>query len=191
MKWSHSVVSDSLWPQDCSLPGSSVHGILQARMLEWVAISFSRRTSWPRDWTQVFRIAGRCFTIWATREAWGIQNQAVSPKVHGPLLISRLTDWGIKTYLSWSHWMLLDNKRCRWVTVVTQLCPTLCNSVDCSSAGSSVHGVFQTRILEWVVIFSSRGSSWPRDQTRIPCIGSKFFTTELPGLTLLLGNYNI
>ena len=40
-KWSHSVVSDSLWPVDCSLPSSSVHGILQARILEWVAISFS------------------------------------------------------------------------------------------------------------------------------------------------------
>ena len=40
-KWSHSVVSDSLWPMDCSLPGSSIHGIFQARVLEWVAIAFS------------------------------------------------------------------------------------------------------------------------------------------------------
>ena len=55
-------------PMDCSLPGSSVHGIFQARILEWVAISFSRGSSWPRDWTQVSRIVGRCFTIWATRE---------------------------------------------------------------------------------------------------------------------------
>ena len=53
---------------DCSLPGSSVHGIFQARILEWVAISFSRRSSRPRDWTWVSRIAGRHFTIWATRE---------------------------------------------------------------------------------------------------------------------------
>ena len=51
-----------------SLLGSSVHGILQARILEWVAISFSRRSSQPRDWTQVSRIVGRCFTVWATRE---------------------------------------------------------------------------------------------------------------------------
>ena len=56
-------------PMDCSLPGSSIHGIFQARILEWVAISFSRRSSWPRDWTQVSRIIGRRFTIWATREA--------------------------------------------------------------------------------------------------------------------------
>ena len=55
-------------PMDCSLSESSVHGILQARILEWIAISFSRGCSQPRDRTQVSRIAGRRFTIWATRE---------------------------------------------------------------------------------------------------------------------------
>ena len=53
---------------DCSPPGSSVHGILQARVQEWVAIPFSRG-SWPRDQPAVSRIAGRLFTSWATREA--------------------------------------------------------------------------------------------------------------------------
>ena len=52
-------------PVDCSPPGSSVHGILWARILEWVAILFSRGSSWSRDWTQVSRIAGRSFTVWA------------------------------------------------------------------------------------------------------------------------------
>ena len=56
-------------PMNCNQPGSSVHGILQARILEWVDIPFSRRSSWPRDWTQVSCIAGGFFTIWATREA--------------------------------------------------------------------------------------------------------------------------
>ena len=56
-------------PMDCGLPGSSIHGILQARVLEWVAISFSRGSSQPRDWTRVSRIVGRHFTIWAIREA--------------------------------------------------------------------------------------------------------------------------
>ena len=55
-------------PMDCSPPGSSVHGILQVRILKWVAISFSRGSSQPRDQTQVFCTAGRLFTIWATRE---------------------------------------------------------------------------------------------------------------------------
>ena len=54
-------------PMDCSLPGSSVHGIFQARILEWVAISFSRGSSQPRDRSRVSRIVGRRFTIWATR----------------------------------------------------------------------------------------------------------------------------
>ena len=67
-KWSHSVVSDSLRPMDCSPPSSSIHGILQARILEWIAISFSRGSSQPRDQTQVSHIAGRCFNLWATRE---------------------------------------------------------------------------------------------------------------------------
>ena len=55
-------------PMDCSLPGSTIHGIFQARILEWVAISFSRRSSQPKDWTRVSSIVGRRFTIWATRE---------------------------------------------------------------------------------------------------------------------------
>ena len=56
-------------PMDCSLPGYSVHGIFQARVLEWGAISFSRGSSWPLDQTQVSCITGRCFTFCATREA--------------------------------------------------------------------------------------------------------------------------
>ena len=53
-------------PVDCSPPGSSLHGILQARILEWVAISFSRGSSRPRDQTRVSRIVGRRFNLWAT-----------------------------------------------------------------------------------------------------------------------------
>ena len=56
--------------------------------------------------------------------------------------------------------------------LVTKPCLTLCDPMDCSPPGSSVHRVFQTRILEWVAISFSRGSSWSRDQTHISCIGS-------------------
>ena len=55
-------------PMDCTLPGSSDHGILHARILEWVMIPISRGSSQPRDRTQVSRIAGEFFTVWATRE---------------------------------------------------------------------------------------------------------------------------
>ena len=56
-------------PMDSSPPGISVYGILQARMLKWVAISFSRGSFQPKDWTQVSCIAGGFFTLWTTREA--------------------------------------------------------------------------------------------------------------------------
>ena len=56
-------------PIDCGLQGFSVRGILQARMLEWVAIPFSRGSSWLRNWTWVSCIAGRFITVWATRKS--------------------------------------------------------------------------------------------------------------------------
>ena len=72
---SHSVLSDSLWPKDCSPPGSSVHGILQARVLEWVAMPSSRGSSQSRAQTQASHTTGGFFTIWTAREAqsldWG------------------------------------------------------------------------------------------------------------------------
>ena len=71
VKWSVScsVMSGLCNSMDCSLPGSSVREILQARILEWVAISFSRGSSWSRDQTWISCIVGRFFTIWATRKA--------------------------------------------------------------------------------------------------------------------------
>ena len=73
-KWCESEVLDAqscptpCHPMDCSPPGSPAHGILQARILEWVAIPFSRGSSWSRDRTQVSCITGKFFTIRATRE---------------------------------------------------------------------------------------------------------------------------
>jgi len=59
--------------------------------------------------------------------------------------------------------------------------PALCNPVDCSPPGSSVHGILQARILEWFAISSSRGSSLPKDHTGVFALAGKFFTTESPG----------
>ena len=73
---SDSVVSDFLWPLELVRgsgwppPGSSVHGIFQARILEWAAISFSRGSSRPRDWTPICCTAGRFFTVWARDYRW-------------------------------------------------------------------------------------------------------------------------
>ena len=60
--------------------------------------------------------------------------------------------------------------------LVTQSCLTLCNTMDCSLPGSSVHGILQAKILEWVAISFSRGASQPRDQTWVSFIADKFFT---------------
>ena len=59
---------------------------------------------------------------------------------------------------------------------VSQSCPTLCDPVDCSPPGSSVHEIFQARILEWVAISFSKGSSQSRDRTRVSCTAGRFFT---------------
>ena len=58
-----------LWPRDCSLRGSSVHGISQVRILEWVATYFSSGTSWPRDWICISYIGRQILYHWALREA--------------------------------------------------------------------------------------------------------------------------
>ena len=64
---------------------------------------------------------------------------------------------------------------------VTQSCLTLCDPTDCSPPGSSIHGIFQARILEWVAISFSRGSSWPRDWTRVSHIVGRSVSSEPPG----------
>ena len=69
-----------------------------------------------------------------------------------------------------------------WVTMclVAQSCPTLCDSMDCSPLGTSVHGILQGRTLEWVAMPFSKGSSQPRDQTWVSHISGRFCTTEPP-----------
>ena len=74
-----------------SPPGSPVPGSLQARTPEWVAISFSRGSSQPRDWTWVSHVVGGCFTVWATREA----------------LLMNIQDW---LPLGWTGWISLQSK---------------------------------------------------------------------------------
>ena len=81
-------------PMDCNLQSSSVHEILQARILEWVAISFSRGSSWPRDRTQVEQtIAGRFLTIWATREAHGYRYIYINTYTYTQLWLIPVVVW--------------------------------------------------------------------------------------------------
>ena len=72
-------------------------------------------------------------------------------------------NWGEKLHQLWlQHWCVCS---------VAQLCPTLCDPIGCSLLGSSVHGILQARILEWVATSSFRRSSWPRDWTCVSCFG--------------------
>ena len=101
-----------------------------------------------------------------------IRSFACSPTRHSPpvcgLVPNRL--WTGTRYQSVA-WGLEKSK-----VLAAQLCSTLCDCIDCRPPGSAVHGVLQTRILEWVVIPFSRESSQPRDGTCISCITGKFFT---------------
>ena len=122
-------------PMDCSPPGSSVHGILQARLLEWVAMPS------PGDQTQVSCIAA---------ESLPLSHQG-SP-------------------------CNLFRKKRKKESEVAQLCLTVCNPMDRSLPGSSVHGIFQAIVLQWVAICFSRGSSQPRDRTQVCRIIDRRFT---------------
>ena len=62
---------------------------------------------------------------------------------------------------------------------VAQLCPILCDPMDCSPPDSSIHEIFQTRALQWVAIFFSSWSFWPRDRTWVSCIAARLFTSVL------------
>ena len=73
--------------------------------------------------------------------------------------------------LYYMNWVLhVCVSECVCVRPVTQSCPILCDPINCSLPGSSIRGILLARILEWVAISFSRGSSWPRDQTHISCI---------------------
>ena len=77
------------------------------------------------------------------------------------------------------------------VVLVAQSCPTLCNPMNCGPPGSSVHGILQARILEWIAIPFSRGSSRPRDRTWVSCIANRFFTIWATGKIPREGSHSL
>ena len=137
---SYPTLSD---PLDCNPPTSSVYGICQTRILEWVVISFSGGSSQPRDQIWVSCISGRFFT----NEPQGSPSDSPSESE----------------------------------SEVAQSCPTLCDPMDCSPPGSSVHGILQARILEWVAISFSRCLPDPGIKPRSPALQADTLTSDPPG----------
>ena len=118
---------------DCSLPGSSVHGTSQARILEWVAMLSSR----------------------------GSSNPGIKP---ASLMSLALAGWFFITSATCEA--LRNPVQCSSVQSLSHV--GLCDPMDCSPPGSSVHGILQAKILEWVAMLSSRGSSNPGIEPRSP-----------------------
>ena len=169
----------------CNLPSFFVHGILQAGILEWVAICFSWRYSWPRDWSKVSCIAGRFFTIWATGEEGGdnllvtgsndpnalflilmnapkiltinlpsLNNTSMVPHHHSIYTLLKKAYWEMDIliifeqqilifprmiFIQWKTTLMLRFGVSQSVSSVTQLYPTLCDPMNCSTPGLPVH----------------------------------------------------
>ena len=138
-KWkgSHSVLSDSLWPHGLRLPGSSVHGIFQARALEWGAIDSIKKV---------------------IHVSWGYEPHGSSCIMGAGLSV---TDG----WFYWQPWERAPPAFPCVCVLVAQSCLTLCDPMDWNPPGSFVHGILQVKIQEWVAIPFSRGSSWPRNRT--------------------------
>ena len=125
----------------CNSMDYTIHGILQARIQEWVTLPFSRESSQPRDPTKVSCIAGRFFTSWVT---WH--------KSLFPVSCVLSLDINIQKVFSVSH----------------SVCPTLCNLIYCSPPSSSCPCNSPGKNT-WVPFF--RGSSWPRDRIQVSHLG--------------------
>ena len=140
-----------------SLPGSPVPGTLQARILDWVAISFSNAWKWKGKVNSLSHV--RLLAI-----PWAAALQA-PPSM------------GFSRQEYWSGVPLPSPKLIQ--CAVSKSCPALCHPIDSSLPGSSVHGILQARILEWVAMPSSGGSSRLRNQTHFSGISytaGRFFT---------------
>ena len=128
-------MSDSLQPHELySPPGSSVHEILQTRILEWVAISFSRGSSQPRDWTGVACITGRLFTIRATREDNVLKSRYITLLTEVQLVKAMVFPVVMYRYESWTVKQVWALKNWCFGTVVLE--KTLETTLDCKKIKS-------------------------------------------------------
>ena len=169
--FSHSFMSNSLKPLDCNEPVSSILHCLP---------EFAQNSCPLNQWCYVIHIllkvkvkSHSCVRLFET--PWTVAHQAPpSMKFSRQEYWSGLPFPSLGTYSYVAH--TLKFSLSLYVCILSHSCLTLYDPLDCSPPGSSVHGIFQARILKWVSISYSRGSSWPRNQAHISCvscIGSK------------------
>ena len=156
-------------------------GLRRARIKHFPWLHYPPHPVWHNIWTAIqWRFArngiqGMAWVIKKTWSRWNCGKYEQSPMGSGTLVIfAWLWDGGVPHVRSRD---LLSKEVHIWKEteatscfVYVQFCPTLRGPVDCSLPGSSIHGISQARILEWVAMPSSKGSSPPRDRTRISCI---------------------
>ena len=158
-----------------ALQGPLFMRILQARILEWVPVPFSRGSSHPRDWTQVSHIAGRFFRVWATREAHLLTQikPQTPPPPFPPIFSCFFLDPSHHYHPSEGHletqfkgfFSVFDSIRLSWsnqnhrlplparnISLLGQDQEVLCDLLRRLECGSSNRGILQARILEWVVM---------------------------------------
>ena len=153
-------------PMDCSLPGSSVHGIFQARVLEWVAIAFSLGRL--HCWVKEIRFGSFYEFQGPVRKNLGISKPMLGTV--GEQLFQE-NPWIIKWLLFLYHWYYFMSERVSCSVVSDSL-----QTRECSLSGFSVRGISRPRILEWVAILLSGGCSQLRDWTWVSCTAGRFFT---------------
>ena len=182
-----SVVSDSVTPWTARQAPLSM-GIFQARLLEWVAISFSRGSSRSKDQIRISCVSciGRriLYLPCHQRSSWSGRELSIpSGDFQCMAPIKKYTketpaQSGSSPENFWGPFL-------SWWSLITRVLSShfLCDPMDCSPPGFSVHGILQVRILEWVTISFSRGSSRPRDRTRVSpsALEADALTSEPPG----------
>ena len=135
---------------DCSLPGSSTHGIFQARVLEWGAIAFSDPLDYP------------CLNY--PRQSESLLSSALT--LQAPSLM--LTVCLKHTQKSIRYKSTHGKSSAAAAAKSLQSCPTLCDAMDCSLPGSSIHGIFRATVLEWVAIaLAIKPQNW-KNQVLVP-----------------------
>ena len=144
-------------PVDCSPPCSSVLGILQARILEWISMLSSRGSSWPRDRTRISYVS--CIPCRCCCWVASVVSDSVRPQRRQPTRFPHPWDSPGKNTGVGCHF-LLQCMKVKSKSEVAQSCPTLSDPTDSSLPGSSVHGISQARVLEWGAIAFS--VVWPK-----------------------------